>query len=78
MGSQLGGALDTAQADIKNQEALLKQRRLPPRSRRPPHAADLAKSLAKTLQDRRTAYSAEAKTLDTVLKAIAKDLDSLD
>ena len=38
---------------------------------------DLAKSLAKTLQDRRTAYGAEAKTLDTVLKEVAKDLDSL-
>jgi phage tail protein X len=76
-GRQLGGALDTAQADIKSQEALLKQKEVAAAIKASPDAADLAKGLAKTLQDRRTTYSAEAKTLDKVLKAIAKDLDSL-
>ena len=76
-GQQLAGGLDTAQADIKDQEALLKQREVAAAIKAAPAAADLAKSLAKALQDRRTAYSAEAKTLDTVLKEVAKDLDSL-
>jgi phage tail protein X len=76
-GKSLAGGLDSAQTDIKNQEALLKQREVAAAIKATPAAGDLAKSLAKTLQDRRTAYSAEAKILDTVLKAAAKDLDSL-
>ena len=76
-GKLLAGSLETAQADIKDQEALLKQREVAAAIKAAPAAGDLAKSLAKTLQDRRTAYSAEAKTLDTVLKEVAKDLDSL-
>ena len=76
-GKSLAGGLDSAQTDIKNQEALLKQREVAAAIKATPAAGDLAKSLAKTLQDRRMAYSAEAKILDTVLKAAAKDLDSL-
>jgi hypothetical protein len=76
-GQQLAGGLDTAQADIKDQEALLKQREVAAAIKAAPAAGDLAKSLAKALQDRRTAYSAEAKALDKVLKEVAKDLDSL-
>jgi hypothetical protein len=76
-GQQLSGGLDTAQADIKDQEALLKQREVAAAIKAAPAAGDLAKNLAKALQDRRTAYTAEAKTLDGVLKEVAKDLDSL-
>jgi phage tail protein X len=76
-GRLLAGGLETAQADIKDQEALLKQREVAAAIKATPAAGDLAKSLAKALQDRRTAYSAEAKTLDSVLKEAAKDLDSL-
>lgn len=76
-GKLLGGSLETAQTDIKDQEALLKQREVAAAIKATPAAGDLAKNLAKTLQDRRTAYSAEAKALDTVLKEVAKDLDSL-
>jgi hypothetical protein len=76
-GQQLAGGLETAQTDIKDQEALLKQREVAAAIKAMPAAAVLAKSLATALQDRRAAYSAEAKTLATVLKEVAKDLDSL-
>jgi hypothetical protein len=76
-GQQLAGGLETAQTDIKDQEALLKQREVAAAIKTTPGAGDLAKSLATTLQDRRAAYGAEVKTLDRVLKEIAKDLDSL-
>jgi phage tail protein X len=76
-GQQLASALDAAQADLRDQEALLKQREVAAAIKATPAAADLAKTFAKALQDRRTAYSAEAKTLDTVLQALTKDLDSL-
>jgi phage tail protein X len=76
-GQQLAGGLETAQTDIKDQEALLKQREVAAAIKATPGASDLAKSLATALQERRAAYSAEVKALDTVLKEFAKDLDSL-
>ena len=76
-GKLLGGSLETAQTARPAQEALLKQREVAAAIKATPAAGDLAKNLAKTLPDRRTAYSAEAQALDTVLKEVAKDLDSL-
>jgi phage tail protein X len=76
-GSHLATTLAAAQADVKAQEAILKQREVAAAIKAAPGADDLAKSLASTLQQRRGAYDAEGKALDATLTEIAKDLDSL-
>ena len=76
-GEQLMKNLGAALTDLKNQDAILKQKEVAAAIKAAPEAAKLADSLTASLRDRGKALTDERKTLDTTLGQIAKDIDSL-
>lgn len=74
---QLAKTSETAQADLDQQEAVLKQKEVAAAIKATPAATEAAKALVASLRERRKLIVAERKQQDEMFDLIAKDLGSV-
>ncbi len=74
---QLTKTSDAAQADLDQQEAVLKQKEVAAAIKATPAAAEAAKALVASLKERRKSIATDQKQREQIFDLIAKDLGSV-
>jgi hypothetical protein len=75
--ARLTKGLETAEADINQQEVLLKQREVAAAIAAAPDALEFASSLAAALEERRKSIAEGSNRVEVAFEQIVKDLESI-